>query len=342
MSVAFRHHRLIQGFKKRLKRFRSHWFDPSSLGTQLSLSMMTIVMLQWLGFALWTKWVVVHGMISIPPLMMQPILNQLLVVIFITIPLLISLIYITTSRTLRPLAQLQHWNTNQATPILKQLPKELRELANICYHLSTSVAETQTWQRQFTTQISHELRTPLSLVYGYLQSSLRRRDNLTEFQQEALQTAMAETEHTLELLKNLLMFARSQSETPTAQSQSLELYPLLLEAIKIAQTITQRTIHLQAINAELVIWADRTLFTQMILHLIQQIEHDRTSTDEIVIHLAQTADSITLTIPHAVKVEGQGLHLLMVQSLVTGSGGQLQLSPTAQMDYDLTLRFPQL
>jgi signal transduction histidine kinase len=342
MSVAFRHHRLIQGFKKRLKRFRSQWFDPSSLGTQLSLSMMTIVVLQWIGFALWTKWVMMHGMISIPPLMMQPMLNQLLIVIFIMFPLLISLIYTTANRALRPLSQLQHWSTNQPPPSLKQLPKELRELANICYHLSTSVAETQTWQRQFTTQISHELRTPLSLVYGYLQSSLRRRDNLTEFQQEALQTAMAETEHTLELLKNLLMFARSQSETPVAQSQSLELYPLLLEAIKIAQTITQRTIHLQAINAELVIWGDRALFTQMILHLIQQVEHDCTSDEAIVMHLAQTADSITLTIPHAVKVEGQGLHLLMVQSLVTGSGGQLQLSPTAQMDYDITLRFPQL
>ncbi len=342
MSVVFRHHQLIQGFKQRLKQFRSQWLDPSSLGTQLSLSMIAIVVGQWIGLALWMKWVMMHGMISIPPLMMQPMLHQLLIIIFIMLPCLISLIYTTANRALRPLSQLQHWSRNQSPSSLKQLPRELRELANTCYHLSTSVAETQTWQRQFTTQISHELRTPLSLVYGYLQTTLRRRDNLTELQQEALQTAMTETEHTIELLKNLLMFARSQSETPVAQSQSLELYPLLLEAIKIAQTMTQRTIHLQATNAELVIWGDRALFTQMILHLIQQVEHDRTSAEAIVIHLAQTTDSITLTIPHAVKVEGQGLHLLMVQSLVTGSGSQLQLSPTAEMDYDLTLRFPQL
>lgn len=62
--------------------------------------------------------------------------------------------------------------------------------------------------------------------------------------------------------------------------------------------------------------------------------------EPIVFQLDNTSDQIMLTVPHAVKVEGQGLHLLMVKSLMIGIGGQLELLPTPQMDYDLMLRFP--
>jgi hypothetical protein len=39
----------------------------------------------------------------------------------------------------------------------------------------------QSWEqeRQFVSNVSHELRTPLTIVHGYLQSVLRRQNNLT-------------------------------------------------------------------------------------------------------------------------------------------------------------------
>ena len=44
----------------------------------------------------------------------------------------------------------------------------------------------QSWEqeRQFVSNVSHELRTPLTIVHGYLQSVLRRQNNLTEIQIE--------------------------------------------------------------------------------------------------------------------------------------------------------------
>jgi signal transduction histidine kinase len=315
----------------------SRWFDPSSLWLKLHLGMISIAVLQWLGFAHWTQW----AMGAMVPSSVGRLWTQLTIEFFIIFSVTLFVIYGMVNYMLRPLMKLQQWTTTSPSqPGLQQFPRELRVVANHCYQLSTAVAETQTWQRQFTTQVSHELRTPLSLVYGYLQSMLRRQDNLTVVQQEALHTALVETEHTLDLLKSLLMFARSQTKIQVRDAQSLDVYALLSEAAKVAQTITTRSIQLPVMTMPLRIWGDRELLMQLMLHLIHQVDQDRMLGEPIVFQLEHTSDQIMLTVPHAVKVEGQGLHLLMVKSLIIGIGGQLELLPTPQMDYDLMLRFP--
>jgi signal transduction histidine kinase len=323
----------------------SRWFDPSSLWTKLSLGMMAIVVLQWLGFALWTQWAMGQKFMVMGPSSVGLLLQQLTIEFFIFFPVILFVIYRMANYILLPLAQLQaqlqQWTIAPPSPSsLQQFPRELRAVANSCYQLSTAVAETQTWQRQFTTQVSHELRTPLSLVYGYLQAMLRRQDNLTVVQQESLHTALLETEHTLDLLKSLLMFSRSQSKLQVRASQALDVYALLSEAAKVAETMTKRSIQLPVMTKPLSIWADRELLIQMILHLIHQVDQDLSLGESIVFQLDNTSDHIMLTVPHAVRVDSQGLHLLMVKSLIIGIGGQLELFPTSQMDYDLMLRFP--
>jgi signal transduction histidine kinase len=316
------------------------WLDWNSLWTRLTVSMIAIVLLQWVGFAVWTKWVMMHGMVSISPFMWEPLLKQLMIVFVVGIPTLLILICITIQRTLKPLFNLQSWILHRRSSLPRYLPRELQDVANTYQQLSTSVAATQTWQCQFTTQVSHELRTPLSVVYGYLQSTLRRSENLTESQRAALQTALQETEHTLELLKSLLMFARSQAAPPPVTFQHLSLQSLVLEAIQHCQTLLQRPIHLQNHHPEAIVWSDRELLIQMIVHLMHQVDQELAPAAPIAIAIHQTQTDMLLAIPHAVKVEGKGLHLLMVQSLATTIGAQLQLVPTPQMDYDLSILFP--
>jgi signal transduction histidine kinase len=323
----------------------TQWFDPSSLWTKLSLGMMAISLFQLLCFVLWTELAIEQGLMVMVPSRMGLLLQQLTIGCCIFFPVILFVIYGMANYTLRPLAQLQaqlqQWTIEPPSPSkLQQFPRELREVASSCYQLSSAVAETQTWQRQFTTQISHELRTPLSLVYGYLQATLRRQDNLTGVQQEALHTAMVETEHTIDLLKSLLMFARSQAKTQVPEAKALDVYSLLLETTKVAETITKRSIQLPVMKMPLSVWGDRELLMQIMLHLIHQVDQDLTLGEPIVFQLDHTSDHIMLTVPHAVKVEGQGLHLLMVKSLMLGIGGRLELFPTSQMDYDLTLRLP--
>lgn len=104
----------------------------------------------------------------------------------------------------------------------QEVPAEIRPLAIGLQQNSTNLANFVTYQTQLINQISHELRTPLSLIYGYLQSLLRR-SNLTTNQRLALETAATETQHTVYLLQNLLEVARTnlQNLAPNLVAKTL-------------------------------------------------------------------------------------------------------------------------
>jgi signal transduction histidine kinase len=109
-------------------------------------------------------------------------------------------------RSLRPLRRM---NRLAAAGLeFDQVPTEVKDLVQAFDHLSSRLSETDEQQRQFTDSMSHELRTSLSLIYGYLQSTLRRCDNLTNPQKSALEVAVSETERTIQLLGTLLDLAK--------------------------------------------------------------------------------------------------------------------------------------
>lgn len=134
-----------------------------------------------------------------------------LILFFLMLTLTIPVI---VRRSLLPLLQINKWltlnDTIQRAPVnLQRLPQEVQQLVISCEALSTKLFATKERQRQFTNQVSHELRTPISIVYGYLQSLLRRGTNLTIPQRQALETATAETERIIEILQDLLNQVRA-------------------------------------------------------------------------------------------------------------------------------------
>ena len=95
---------------------------------------------------------------------------------------------------------------------LAHAPSEVKELAQMLDMMLSRLSQAWEQQKQFVSNASHELRTPLTIVHGYLQSVLRRANNLTEPQQrEALLTAAAEAERTIRLLQDLLDLARTDT-----------------------------------------------------------------------------------------------------------------------------------
>lgn len=90
-----------------------------------------------------------------------------------------------------------------------QAPTEVQELAQACNLMLTRISEAWDQQRRFVSDVSHELRTPLTLVQGYLQSTLRRCNTLSEPQREGLEIAAAEADRTIRLLQDLLDMARA-------------------------------------------------------------------------------------------------------------------------------------
>ncbi len=121
-------------------------------------------------------------------------------------------------RALRPIRQINRL-ASQVTAetlghhrlVLPAAPTEVAELVQTYNLMLTRLAKAWAQQKQFINDVSHELRTPLTLVQGYLESTLRRADNLPPPQRQGLEIAAAETHRTIHLLTELLELARIEN-----------------------------------------------------------------------------------------------------------------------------------
>jgi signal transduction histidine kinase len=141
-----------------------------------------------------------------------------LVAICLFIMMAILLLRFRVNRLLRPLEEISQMASEISADDLSavqmqfdQAPSEVKNLAQAFNMLLARLSASWERQRQFVGDASHELRTPLTIVQGYLQSLLRRSQNLAEMQRDALETATSETERTVRLLQDLLDLARADN-----------------------------------------------------------------------------------------------------------------------------------
>ena len=158
-------------------------------------------------------------------------------------------------RSLIPLCQISQFADNvnadrlaQARVSLEQAPSEVKQLARTLDTMLGRLSDSWEQQRQFVSNVSHELRTPLTIVSGYLQSILRRGNNLTETQKEAILVASGEAQRTIELLKDLLELARADSGQIHFHLESVLLNDLVAEVVEMAKQCSDREIILRLEN----------------------------------------------------------------------------------------------
>lgn len=292
----------------------------------------------------------------------------------IAVAVIATLIAYWVWRSLNPLRQMNRLATaaGELDPTeMDQVPSEVKELVSAFSNLSTRLSEADAQQRQFTSSISHEIRTSLSLVYGYLQSTLRRCTNLTAPQKEALEVAVEETERTIQLLKDLIDLARINSESMEFQLKPVVLNDLVAMAI-LAETApsdpTDLTdappIELKADSDLVVAQADPSQLLRVLKHLIDNARRYAKTDRPIVLHLSETKDAAVIEvcdrgcgIPLAdqahlfepfYRVEasrcrstgGIGLGLAIVKSLVEGMHGQVTVCSQPGEGSIFTVKLP--
>ena len=288
--------------------------------------------------------------------MLQSVLRSLAGVSLVAIIAITFAIAYYIHRSLRPLRRISQMagsisaeDLSQVRLQLESAPTEVKELARTCNRMLDRLSESWEQQRQFVSNVSHELRTPLTLVSGYLQSILRRSNNLTPPQQEALAIAAAETDRIISLMQDLLSLARADSGHLLFRLEPILLKDLVLEVVDMAKQVSNRTIEVESSAPFLEAMADATYLKQILINLIDNAVKYSQPDTPIRVKLEQIGENITIQIcdrGHGIPLQQQarifdrfyrvddtrarstggcGLGLSIVQTFVKGMGGNVSL-----------------
>ena len=289
-------------------------------------------------------------------MMLMAMMKSLAIASLLVIIIMSVAIAVYIRRSLQPLRQLSQMTAvisitdlGQGQLYLDNAPSEAKELAQTFNLMLSRLSQSWEQERQFVSNVSHELRTPLTIVHGYLQSVLRRQNNLTPIQQEALETAAAETEHTIHMLQDLLDLARADSGYLHLRMETFLLNDLVVEVVGMAQKYGERLIKVEAQNQEISAKADYNRLKQVLLNLIDNAVKYSPNDTPVILKLNQEGEAVIIQVcdqgygiplQHQVRIferfyrvdesrtaatGGCGLGLSIVKTLVEGMGGSVSV-----------------
>ena len=296
----------------------------------------------------------------------------------IALLLMLGVIIYESRRLMRPLQQVsratkaisvENLGGETLSPI-PNAPHEVQELVRSFNRVLARLSDawqqqqlTSQKQQQFVSNVSHELRTPLSIVRGYLESVLRRNHTLSESQEEALCIAATETDHTIRILQNLLDLARADDGQMHYHLELMILNDVVNDVVQIASQINPR--HIQIIDSELVpVYADACRLKQVLVNLVDnavkyadphapveiKLEQEQ---ERALIHVCDQGPGIDLKHQSRIferfyRVDeartrssgGTGLGLSLVETFVSGMGGQVSVRSTLGKGSIFTVSLP--
>jgi signal transduction histidine kinase len=245
---------------------------------------------------------------------------------------------------------------------LDNAPDEIQGLARSFNQMLLRLADASDRQRQFVGNVSHELRTPLTVIGGYLQSLLRRGDNLNAYQRQAIETASAETKRTVQMLQDLLDLARADSGNLHFRQQPVYLNTLIIEVAQMSERVSGRQIKLTALDRDVFALADRDRLQQVLINITDNAI--KYSSDLIEIELDITHDraivsvsdrGIGIPLHHQQRIferfyradeastrsrDGTGLGLAIAKSSIEGMHGSIGLRSKPDEGSTFTISLP--
>lgn len=298
------------------------------------------------------------------------LIRGLTITTIIAVTIMITAIAFYIAYSLKPLEKISQIAENISADELREVsidfhnsPYEVQTLAETLEKMLMRLGESWQNQKQLLSNVSHELRTPLTIVSGYLQSILRRGDNLTNLQKEALLVASSEAERTIKLLEDLLELARADNGIINLNLEIIIVNDLIREIIAMAQQYSQRNINLTEEKSNLKIKVDRDGFKQICLNLIDNaIKYSPQDTDidikikvndsTVILEFCDRGFGIPLTQQNRIferfyrldearnRAGGTGLGLAIVKTLVTAMNGEISVSSQINQGSIFAVKLP--
>ena len=233
-----------------------------------------------------------------------------------------------------------------------------------------AVAERESQAKsQFLARMSHELRTPLNAVLGFTQ--LLQRDAATTLgdeQRSQLGHIRIAGEHLLSLINDALELSSVVAGTLKLEAQAVDLRALVAQALPLVESMAaQQQVRLHTVDTgdadPVRAWADPTRVLQVLLNLLSNAVKYNRPQGEVMIELrlldataqvwvtdtgrGMTPEQIShlfepfnrLGIEHE-GIEGTGIGLVIVKTLVEGMGGTLGVTSQAGRGTRFELRLP--
>lgn len=245
---------------------------------------------------------------------------------------------------------------------------ELRRLSETLNAMLDRIEVSVTRIRQFTADASHELRGPLTLIQAAAEFTLRRertRDELVE----AMEKVLRESRHTSQLIDNLLLLARADSDDEVFKPGPVCINSTLRETVDRARQLASRKnirIATDIQEASIDVYGEVTLLQRLFFVLIENgIKYTpergvvsvslHSNSDYAVVEVADTGIGIAPEdLPHvfdrfwrADKVRsremgGTGLGLWIAKWIVEKSGGTIRIESVVGHGSKFEVRLPKL
>ena len=302
-------------------------------------------------------------------IMFLGLIRNLILTSLLAIALMILAIALYVRHSLQPLQRISQLTATisadrlgEAHIYLENAPSEVKQLAQTFDEMLVRLSEAWEHQRQLVSNVSHELRTPLTIMSGYIQSTLRRGNNLTQTQREALEIAASEAERTIQLMQDLLDLARAESGRMHFQLEAIVINDWIGEVIQMAKRYSDRQIELKSPAYPIVIKADANRLKQVLLNLIDNaVKYSDTQIrillkqgDEAIIQISDRGVGIPLQQQSRIferfyrvdearhRAGGTGLGLSIVKILVEGMGGRISVRSQPGEGSTFTISFPKV
>ena len=204
---------------------------------------------------------------------------------------------------------------------------------------------------QFLSRMSHELRTPLNAVLGFTQLlQIEARQSGQADQLAKLEHVRAAGDHLLSLINDVLDLSGLEAGEIKLSLQPVDLDGLVRQALPLLQSLAmQHAVEIETLRSEGVARADPTRLRQVLINLLSNaIKYNRrggrvvveTSSDGVEARLAvrdtgrglsdaQIADLFEPFNRFGVEhegIEGTGIGLTIVKTLVDGMGGRIEVA----------------
>mgnify|MGYP002779569877 FL=1 len=284
----------MNNFPKKLSKIVKARIASTSLQLRLTWEIILILILGFSSLTLWMDWEIKQLPIALSEAGRRSmILDHLKVMGFLAFFITATPIYLSLQRSLIPLRQIAEIYSSRLQPYpitSNQMPREIRIIARNWNRLLAKFSEAREQQRQLTNNLAHELRTPLSMVYGFLQRTQQRSENLIDSQKEALDMAVEEAERMVQLLQDWLNVTRSDESFVSLPRETLLLNDLLTEVADMTEKFEHRKIQVEVPTFPVQIQAQSDRLMQVLSHLLENAIQYSDAREPVTVKLTQAED----------------------------------------------------